>query len=236
MDKETVDFYNKESAYYSRKRYDGPTEGYIQYVFRRRLALFLSYVQKIEKDLPKEASILEIGCADGVVFKALEERFPNRFSKLVGIDVSPSMIDEALKTNNNPRTTFEVRGGKDLGKFDIVIELGVHPYDLDAELTYVRNHMNTDGYFFYDVSGSQSIYRRIKLKDADYADDYRTYQAYKNIFNKYLSIKAEIAFGFFIPKLWKIPAVARIIQPLADTVFMHIMPELFQEKLFVFKK
>jgi SAM-dependent methyltransferase len=236
MDKKVIDFYDKESAYYSDKRYAPIIQSYTQYVFRTRLNIFLSYLEKIEKDLPKEASIFEIGCADGVVFKAVEQKFPGRFLKLVGMDISPKMIEEAIKKNDNTRATFFIRDQAPLEKFDVVVELGVHPFDVEGESKYVSEHLKTGGYFFYDSAGSNSIYRHLKLKDAVYAEDYKPYKVYEDILRKFFIIKHTEAYGLFIPKIWKHPSIARFIQPKVDRLFRCISSNLFHEKLYVLIK
>lgn len=106
MDNRTIKYYDRESSQYTDKRYAPVTESYIQYVFKTRLQIFLSFLAKIEKSLPEKATIMEIGCADGVIFKAIENRFPGRFHHLVGVDISSDMIREATKKNNNERAEF----------------------------------------------------------------------------------------------------------------------------------
>jgi len=229
-------FYDRESAYYSDKRYATVTESYTQYIFKIRLAIFLSFLERIEKDLPKNATIFEIGCADGVVFKAIEKRFPGRFSRLVGMDISPKMIEEAKKQNDNPRAIFCLRNDTPSEQFDIVIELGVHASDLQTESQYVSDHLKPGGYFFYSYAGSESIYRRIKLKDVAYAEEYQPYAAYESILRKFFEIRCAKVYGLFVPKLWKFPRVARVVQPVADDLFRHLVPNLFHEKLYVLVK
>lgn len=231
-----ISFYDKESSYYTDKRYATVTESYTQYIFKTRLNIFLSYLEKIEKNLPKEATILEIGCADGVVFKAIEKRFPERFSRFVGMDISPKMIEEAKKQNSNPRSNFCLRDDTPSEQFDIVIELGVHTPNIEEESQYVSNHLKSGGYFFYNYAGSESIYRRTKLKEIAYAKDYRPYKVYESSLRKFFTIKNTKVYGFFVPKLWWAPSIARVIQPMLDWVFRFFVPDLFHEKLYVLIK
>jgi SAM-dependent methyltransferase len=236
MIQDTVDFYEKESGHYTAKRYPEITTSYTQYLFKKRLKIFLVFLIKIEKDLPQNATILEIGCADGVLFKAIEEKFPNRFSKLVGTDISPKMIEEARRQNTNTRASFCLRDELRPEKFDLVIELGVHPFDLDGELNYVSGYLNSKGYFFYNLGGLKSLYARFKLKDKPYIKDYKTYSLYEKFLSKYFSIEASQVYSLFIPWLWKIPFVGRSLQPVFDFVFRGITPELFHEKIYLLKK
>lgn len=236
MNKETIDFYDKESGHYTNKRYPKLIESYTQYVFKRRLDIFLAYLEKIENDLPPNASVLEIGCADGVVFKAIEEKFPNRFLKLIGVDISPKMIVEAQNHNTNKCASFIIRDELKPEKFDLIIELGVHPYSLNSELEYVNSVLNSDGFYFYSGVGRNSIFVNLKLKGQPYLKDYKTYKQYENIFKKQFLLNMNTPYGFFVPKLWSVPLMGRLLQPIFDCLFRKITPELFHEKIYCLKK
>lgn len=235
MNKETVDFYDKESSVYTTKRYPKVTQSYIQYLFKKRMSLFLDMLDGALSVLPEHPTMLEIGCADGIVFKAIEEKFPGKFKKLVGIDVSPQMITEAEKNNNNNRAKFYMRDDLPEEKFDVVIELGVHPFNLDTELSYVIEHLNSNSFFFYSVVSSDSFYLKIKHSDAYYIKDYRRYEEYESVFLKYFSVKTSALYGFFIPKLWAWPVLARKVQPVFDDLFWHFVPNLFHEKIYALR-
>lgn len=236
MDKETINFYDAVSGDYSTHRYTLVTESYSQHIFKKRRDLFLVMLGSIEKNLPKDASILEVGCADGVLFKAVEEKFPGRFSKLVGMDISPKMIEEAKKQNTNPKAVFYLKDQMPTDTYDLVIELGVHPFDLDAELAYASSHLRSRGYFLYDLVSSESLFTKIKLKDKPYIKDYQSYRSYETSLRKYFSIIQASVYGLFVPKLWAVPAIGRNLQPVFDTVFKKIAPELFHEKIYLLQK
>lgn len=239
MNQETIEYYNKASKGYSDVRYRSDTVSFSQYLFKKRKDLFLKYLEKIIDNIPEQATILEIGCADGVLFKAIEERFPGRFSKFIGLDISPRMIDEARKQNINDKASFLLR--KDFNtknnKFDMIIELGVGNNDLDAELFFVYSNLKPDGYFFYSVSGAKSLYTNLKNIDQFYTShDNRTYSKYEIIFKKYFILEKSCVYNIFIPKLWSVPIFARALQPLCDWFLKRIIPEFFHEKIYVFKK
>src|SRR3989338_6869370 len=99
--KETVDFYNQESEQYSKKRYEGKTNSYFQFLFKRRRQLFLAFIDSIKTEL-KDSKALEIGCADGVIVKKLLQKLPDSFKTITGVDVSPKMIQKAKETTDNP--------------------------------------------------------------------------------------------------------------------------------------
>lgn len=236
MNRETADFYDRESSIYSAKRYPKVTISFIQYLFKKRMEVFLDMLEESLGDLPENPTMLEIGSADGILFKAVEERFPGKFKKLVGMDVSPKMVEEAAKQNTNPRATFYMRNELVSESFDVIIELGVHPYDLESELKYVANRVNSGGTFFYAVTSPNSLYVRAKLKGASYVKDYKRYKEYEPIFNKFFSIGGSLAYGFFVPKLWAIPVLGRIFQSSIDSLFQPLTPELFHERTYMLKK
>ena len=235
MNKEIIDYYDRESAGYTNKRYPLNTISYTQFIFKRRLILLLDFLEEIKKDLPINARILDIGCADGVAFKAIEDRFPGLFKEMVGIDVSPKMIEQATKQNTNPNANFRLRKEFNDKNFDVVLELGVHPFDLVGELKFVKNNLNSGGLFLYDLVGSGALFTKIKMKDEPFIKDYRTYKNYELEIKKLFVIKGKHAYGLFIPKLWSMPSIARILQPIFDLTFQKITPELFHEMIYLLK-
>lgn len=58
------------------------------------------YIQYILKTLPKDASVLDIGCGDGSL---TTQKFAKRF-KITGLDISLKQIEAAKR--NNPTSTF----------------------------------------------------------------------------------------------------------------------------------
>jgi len=236
LTEDTVEFYNKESAVYTQKRYPKKLLSYSQYIFKKRLAIFIDMLETIEKQLPQDATLLEMGCADGVLFKAIEKKFPGRFSKLVGADISTRMIDEAKNQNNNSRASFYLRDKLPIDTFDLAIELGVHTYDLDAEAQYISGYLKQTSYFMYSAAGGQSLHTRFKLRGNQYALGYMAYDVNDRILENSYTIKASKVYGLFVPKLWKFPSIARVLQPVIDVIFERFVPELFHEKLYVLVK
>jgi len=236
MQDETINFYDKESGIYTVKRYPNQIESYTQYIFRRRLNILLSFLKKSEQVIPINSSVFEIGCADGVIFKFLEESFPHRFSKLVGVDISPGMVAEATKQNTNKNASFILRDTAPVERYDMVLEVGVHIYDLEAEIAYIAQFLKPHGYFVYSAAGGSSLYKKIKMRDKEYSKDYLPYSSAEEVIKKYFSIEDSVVYGLFVPKLWQIPALGRFFQPIFDWIFQFIAPELFHEKLYLLKK
>lgn len=235
MSKQTIDFYNKESSTYSSKRYTEKPKGYSHYIFGTRKKFLLDFLNEGFKSLPDKLDILDIGCADGVMFRLLEDKFPGKFKKLVGVDISPKMIEEAKKQNGNPNTFFCLRDEAPEDKFDVVTELGVHPHDFSAELSYVEKHLKPGGLFIYTLTSSDSIYVHLKIKDAPYVKDYKKYYEYEEELSGRFNVQNSKAYALFVPKLWSLPVLARIMQPMIDKLFQHITPNLFHEKIYVLR-
>lgn len=235
MNKETIEFYDKESAIYSEKRYPKITQSFTQYLFKTRKYFFLKRLGGVLGSMDKNPSVLEIGCADGILLQQMEDRFPDKFEKLVGVDISSKMIWEAVSRNQNPKAKFFLRDNIQEERFDIVIELGVHPFNLSNELEYVRTHLNPGGFFFYSVVGANSLHVRLKMRDKEYTKDYLDYQDYEREFLGHYSILSSDGYGIFIPKVWSLPTIARIIQPIVDKIFSFVMSSWYHEKIYLLR-
>ena len=231
----TVDFYNDESEQYSRKRYEGETMTYFQFLFKRRRQLFLGLISRISGEL-KDSDVLEIGCADGVLVKKLFQKLPNIFKSIIGIDVSPLMLERARETTKDPKASYFLRGEEPEGKFKLVIELGVHVQNFDDEMLYVCQKLESNGCFIYSASGRNSLHAKIKLSKEKYVVDYMDYPEYEKVIRKYFEIISAEPYGLFVPKLWAIPSIARLLQPFLDSVFKNTFPDLFHEKIYLLRK
>ncbi len=232
---ETVEFYNKESGNYSDKRYYGPLVTYFQFLFRRRLSICLEFLERITAQR-HGLRLLEIGCADGVVLRKIHDHFPGVFERMVGIDIAAEMIVEAQRRNAGRNTSYYVRGEEPSELVDIVLELGVHPFDLKGEIELVALRLKSGGHFIYSLSTRDSLHARIKLKDKDYYGDYCSYVEYENAMEKHFTIVRKIPYGLFIPKLWSIPMLARIFQPILESATRSLVPNLYHEQIYILQK
>jgi ubiquinone/menaquinone biosynthesis C-methylase UbiE len=84
-------------------------------------------------DVPEPRRALDLGTGTGVVAKALVERYPE--AEVVGIDVSPGMIEEARRTTPEElatRVRFEVGDAAALacpdGDFELVVLSNMIPF------------------------------------------------------------------------------------------------------------
>src|SRR5882724_3431402 len=131
MDFFNTSFYDKASGDYSDKRYNGLPESFIQFFFQRRLKHVLNYCAKYANEMIKvtqgnrDLILLEDGCADGVVAQMINKTYPDLFSKIIGTDISPGMIDRAKSINKDPRISFTLKNmlSQDV-KADVLLAVG----------------------------------------------------------------------------------------------------------------
>src|ERR1017187_1298349 len=101
-------FYDKESSVYSSKRYSDKPSSYTQFFFGERLKITLRLLEKCLTGRT-DLSFLDIGCADGFVLNEIYKHFPTTFSSIVGIDVSPKMIETASIRYTSEPYFFKLR-------------------------------------------------------------------------------------------------------------------------------
>lgn len=228
-------YYDQESSKYSKKRYPEFEITYTQFLFKRRLALLLNALQETFLQ-SSSVDLLEIGCADGYVLSTIKN-LPIRIRSLIGIDISPAMIEVASQTATANKR-FYVRGTHPMKKkaFHGVVEVGVlNLTDLSTDLLYVKDRLKTDGYFFCSIAASTSLLTKLKPESATDYHHFLTYEEYEREIRKYFFIAKSIPYGLFIPYLWRFPRVARIVQPSVETLLKTIIPNLFHEKLYILK-
>lgn len=228
-------YYNKESALYSKKRYpESPTE-YQHFFFKRRLDILIKAIDYIFSEY-KKFSIIEVGCADGIVLKNIKKNFNKRVN-LVGVDISQDMIDVAKNTSEGAYQCF-LRDDKELSvdKYDAVVEVGVINFtDFKAEIDHALSKLKDGGYYLCSVAGNSSIFNKIKKNEGDYFN-FLDYTQYESLFREKFQIIKIFPYGYFPPYLWKIPFIARIVQPALDFLFSLLLPNLAHEKFYILKK
>ncbi|MFA6095713.1 MAG: class I SAM-dependent methyltransferase [Candidatus Paceibacterota bacterium] len=229
-------YYDREGRVYSSKRYPDKDFDYVHFFFKKRLRILLRMLLDTTEG-GSDVSLLEIGCADGVVSRAIADEVP-AVGEIVGIDTSEKMIDAAREADNSPRSTFFVRGSEDESKrYDIVVEVGVvNLTDRHAEYRYARDHLKDGGYYICSLASSTSL--RSRLKQRDHKDGFShllSYAEYESELAAMFEIVDAKAYGLFIPFLWKIPLLARIIQPV-ESLVAGAFPGLFHEKIYLLRK
>ncbi|MHB8651998.1 MAG: class I SAM-dependent methyltransferase [Minisyncoccota bacterium] len=228
-----VGFYNKESENYSAKRYPKTAITYVQFFFKRRREIVLSELRKLARG-KRGLSLMEVGCADGVILQSVSKSFPGVFSSLVGVDTSPEMVKQA-RAQSGEVAQFFVRGEGTSGKrFDVILEIGVANYaDIDEELAHAKHLLKDDGVYGLSLAGSGSLNGYFG-KGVGYKN-FLSYREYEEKIRRVFLIKKIIPCGFFIPLLWRVPPAARVIQKISEYIFVSFAPNLFHEKIYILK-
>lgn len=228
-----AEFYNKESLKYSSKRYPRKASTYIQYFFKRRLQILLIELGEICEE-KTGLNLLEVGCADGVVLRAIVEAFPQSFSSMTGIDTAKDMVSAAKSLTNDSRIAFYERGAEPKEKRDVIIEIGVANYaDFDEELRYAKENLIEGGTFILSIAAKGSI--NAFFGKGDGYNNFLSYREYESRISHSFRIVRYIPVGFYIPIIWRVPAIARYIQAVKERVMAPIAPNVFHEKVYVLK-
>ncbi len=232
-------YYDRESLEYSAKRYPRVNSDYNHFFFKRRLDLLCDLVRGLSNNTSNIISnVLEIGCADGVVVRKLLSDF-GFITNFTGIDISMEMIDSANRLNSNKKCKFYLRDSfKFNQKFDLVIEVGVlNLVPLEAEIEFAYDAMDSVGYYICSLANINSLRSKIKFScNYDGFNNLLTFHEYEKILSSKFVIEKEIPYGLFIPFIWKIPVVARFVQPLAEWLLGRLAVNLFHEKIYLLKK
>jgi 2-polyprenyl-3-methyl-5-hydroxy-6-metoxy-1,4-benzoquinol methylase len=225
------DFYNKESRAYSSKRYPEAASTYVQFFFKERLRILMALLEDIFRG-GSSLSLLEIGCADGVVLREIAGKMPGRFADMTGIDTAEDMIAAAKSMTPDPKIAFFVRGNEQAEKrSDVILEIGVANYaDFDAELAHARSRINAGGIYLLSIAGKNSL-NSMFGRGTGYAN-FLSYGEYESRISKIFEIKRASAVGIFAPFVWAAPSIGRIIQPALEFLFRPF-PNLFHEKIYV---
>lgn len=227
-------FYNQESTRYSSKRYAKVARSYLQLFYAHRLEITKKYLLFVLKKAQANPALLEVGCADGVIVRELCKDF-SEIGSITGIDISPGMIEAARSQNTDPRATFEMRSEYARGPVDIVVETGVVNYsDVDAEVLFAHQNLKEGGWYILSVAGTGSLYNRIK-HDGGLAD-HRPYKEYDRIIRERFAVHRVLGTGFFIPLIWKVPVLARVVQRCAEATLGALFPGLCHEKMYLLQK
>lgn len=233
----TINYYNQESSQYSKKRYDKNIDTYVKFFFNRRREIVFQILKEITKN-KKNLLLLDIACADGVMSRSIEKNFPETFSKIVGTDIAPEMVVQAQKlSGDDKKFSFFVKGDCPEVEFDIVIATGYLSAGIfDNEMAFLDKRIKKDGLYICTMASSKSIYARLKTYNKPYYKDYRTYSQYRKMLVEHFEILEQYPYGFFVPKLWAFPIIARRVQPIIENLFKNIFPNLFHEKVYLLRK
>ncbi len=229
------EFYNQESNRYSQKRYLGEVDTYVKYLFRHRLNLVLEYVEEVKRLAgPGPKTILEVGTADGVVLRRIQAAFPSVFNKMIGVDIAEGMIVKARELSKGMNIDFFKKEGTPDDTFDVQLLVGfMNARLIETDRDYISAHLKKGGYAVLSLAGRNSIQARLKVRDQEHYQDYVTYARYRSLLLKNFKIVETRYYGFFVPKLWSMPRIARFLQPIFDRILAPFVPELFHEALYL---
>jgi SAM-dependent methyltransferase len=235
MPKKDTEFYNKESSVYSQKRYPSVAKSYTQFFFKERLRFTINSIREIIKG-KQDLSLLEIGCADGIVLEHISKELGTQFSQLIGIDISPGMIHAAQKKYKESTMIFKER--KDytgMSLHDLIVEIGVINYaSLADELEYIASHVKAGGHAIISLAGTGSLWDKRRKDDTGF-NNFFSYSDYEREIMKHFTIIKRIPVGLPIPVIWRVPVLARVIESLAEKCMREIAPDLFHEKVYILK-
>lgn len=120
-------------------------------------------IKMAERFLSPGPRILDLGCGDGTVLRALAPRV----ERAVGIDISLECIKEAEGRNTSPRVSFlhtSLEEFVSADRFDLVLmyEILEHLYDPSRALEKVRSLLKPDGLLMISTPNFGNLARRLK--------------------------------------------------------------------------
>jgi SAM-dependent methyltransferase len=94
--------------------------------------------------------LLDIGCGDGTLLRALRERGADQVR---GIDPSPKSSVVAAQRGIDVEVGSFSHMPDDLGEFDVISMTGVleHVWDIDQAMTWAIAHLSTDGILYIEL-------------------------------------------------------------------------------------
>ncbi|HVV15531.1 MAG TPA: methyltransferase domain-containing protein [Candidatus Paceibacterota bacterium] len=232
-----TDYYNQESVNYSRKRYPERETDYVQYFFKRRLKLVLGMLGRFLKNRPAPAALLEVGIADGVVLRAAYDAFSAKLGRVEGNDIAPDMVAAAKAANGARPIAYFVREGALLhGGFDVVLEVGVLNYaPWQEDLKAAHGALRPGGVYICSIAGQGSLHARMRGGEEGF-ENMLSYREYEEYMRSLFTIVQTVPCGFFVPFIWRFPALARVLQRLAEACMLPVAPGLAHEKVYVLQK
>ncbi len=232
--KKDTSYYNQEGDRYSKKRYPERDTDYVHFFFKKRRRILMSMLSGIAGHACRPLSLLEIGCADGILVNEIHDQ-EKTFSPLVAVDISPDMIAVARR-NNTRSIEFSLRDSLPSKRFDVIIEIGVlNLTDLDTDLRFAVERLADEGYYICTLASRTSLLSRLKMQPTDFAH-HLSFKEYEMVLRKTFTIVQSEGYGVFVPHIWKSPGLARWIQPLAEYLASLFSPNWFHERIYLLKK
>ncbi len=224
-------FFNTQSNVYSARRYPVIPLTFTQFFFKERLRAVLTLLMPVlGRGEPK--AVLEVGCADGVVARAVWEEYHAHIASFEANDIAPHMIETAKQEHGDTPIQFSLRTGEPLvGTYHTVIEVGVLNYtDTAVDFAQIARVLAPEGRYICSLSATSSLQNR--LKGATGYAHLLSYAEYEKEMCRYFRIEAVQPVGFFVPHLWKWPWLARRVQPLLELIGAVLVPSWAHEKVY----
>jgi glycosyltransferase involved in cell wall biosynthesis len=223
-------YYNRVSRSYSATRYPVQANTFVQWFFKERLNIVLLMVEKCIEGRTG-LSILEIGCADGVVIRAIYEAFPKTFSIIDAVDISPEMIVAARRNHHDTPIRFEERRKLSPAHYDVIVEVGVLNYTpFVDDLKVIAKLLTPNGRAIISIAGDGSLKNKFS-PDRGYLH-FTPYDTYEKDMRSIFHIEKIMPVGFFLPLLWRVASLGRLLQLQVEQIFIRRKPNLFHEKVY----
>lgn len=235
--KRTDEYYDDEARFYSEKRYPERVVTYPQFLFTHRRELVLGFLHRVIANTDTQRSLFEMGCADGVLLRSISARYPGAFSTMLGADISRPMINTARALTTDDTIQYAMRDALPRsGSYTCVMEIGVAAIILDTqdELAMLAGQLAPGGYALCILRGHDSIVHLLGRGGAD-RSLFKSYKEYEQMMQELFIIIDSRTCGIYVPLVWKIPALARLVQPLAE-ILGRIFPSLAHEQLYLLRK
>lgn len=231
----TREFYDLISDHYARDRYLSGVTTFVQFSYVRRLKFVMVFVRAALSQAMK-ARVLDVGTADGYVLRRIYDNNKDSIALMVGNDISSKMLEEARRQSVGYPVTYILRDEGLVGKFDLLMEIGVHIPNLTCEVAWISEQLQPSGYAVITVVNKSSWYSRLKLRNKSYLRDYQTFKTYERILSGTFDILQSRSIGIFIPKLWLLPvSVARPIQTVLEWVSERLIPNMMHERIYLLR-
>jgi SAM-dependent methyltransferase len=230
-------FYNEASRTYSQERYPQRPRSYRQFFFTRRLSALIGELTALLAHSEESLALLDVGSADGVVLRAMYDTFSTRFTRLEGNDLSPAMVTAAQALHAGTPLTFSVRTEEaEQGAYDIVVETGVINYtDPATEVAYAAHAVKDRGYYIASYAGKGSFWDVFKRGDKGY-QNILPYGKFEAILRTRFTIVRAVPVGYFVPLLWRVPAIAAPVQQVIEWIGSRAFPSRAHERLYILQK
>jgi SAM-dependent methyltransferase len=234
----TNEYYDEEARLYSGKRYPAILRNYVHFLFTRRRTLALGMLGKAIAGTIEPRTLLEVGCADGILLRSIAAKYRGAFQSMMGVDISKPMVETARTLTPDPSITYKLRDELlSAGSYSVVLEIGVAAlaFDTKGEVEILANQLAQGGYLLCSFATSTSLAVLLSRGSAGDNSILRPYTEYEKVLQQQFTIVSSKAYGLYVPLVWKVPALARLLQPAAD-MLCALVPSLAHEQLYLLKK